>query len=62
MANTFWRKHLDNQLWIAQEQKDEEAFQKISSIIQWEQQRSFWQKLNFVTGKKRTRSTTSLQV
>ncbi len=58
----FWRKHLNNWLWMAQEQEDKEAFQKISSIIQWEQQRSFWQKLNFVTGKKRTRSATLLQV
>ncbi len=54
----FWRKHLNNWLWIAQEQEDKEAFQKISSIIQQEQQRSFWRKLNFVTGKKRTRSST----
>jgi hypothetical protein len=58
----FWRKHLNNWLRIAQEQEDEEAFQKISSIIQREQQRSFWQKLNCVTGKKRTRSATLLQV
>jgi hypothetical protein len=58
----FWRKHLNNRLWIAQEQEDKEAFQKISSIIQQEQPHSFWRKLNFVTGKKRTRSTTSLHV
>jgi hypothetical protein len=58
----FWRKHLNNRLQIAQEQEDKEAFQKINSIIQWEQQRSFWRKLNFVTGKKWTRSATSLQV
>jgi hypothetical protein len=31
---------------------DEDAFQKISAIIQREQQRAFWQKLNYVTGKK----------
>ncbi len=35
---------------------------KIGAIIQREQQRSFWRKLNFVTGKKQTRSTTSVQV
>ncbi len=58
----FWRKHLNNRLWIAQEQENKEAFQKISSIIQREQQRSFWQKLNFMIRKKRTRSTTLLQV
>jgi hypothetical protein len=56
----FRRKHLNNRLWIAQEQEDKEAFQKISSIIQREQQRSFWRKLNFVTGKKRMRSATLL--
>jgi hypothetical protein len=58
----FRRKHLNNWLQIAQEQEDKEAFQKISSIIQREQQRSFWRKLNFMTGKKRTRSAISLQV
>ncbi len=47
---------------LAQERNDEEAFQKIGAIIQKEKQRSFWQRLNFVTGKKRTRSTTSVQV
>jgi hypothetical protein len=55
----FWRKHLNNRLWIAQEQEDEEVFQKISSIIQRVQQCSFWWKLNFVTGKKWTWSATS---
>ena len=58
----FRRKHLNTGLWIAKEQEDEEAFQKISSIIQREHQRNFWRKLNFVTGKKRTRSATSIQV
>ncbi len=58
----FRRKHLNNLLRIAQEQEDKEAFQKISSIIQREQQRSFCWKLNFVTGKKRMRSATLLQV
>ncbi len=47
---------------IAKEQDDEEAFQKISSIIKREHQQNFWRKLNFVTGKKRTRSETSIQV
>ncbi len=52
----FRRKHLNTRLRIAKEQDDEEAFQKISSIIQREHQRNFWRKLNFVTGEKRTRS------
>jgi hypothetical protein len=47
---------------IAQEQDDEEAFRKINAIIQREQQQDFWRKLNFVTGKKRTRSATMIQV
>jgi hypothetical protein len=58
----FRRKHLNTRLRIAKEQEDEEAFQKISLIIQREHQQNFWRKLNFVTGKKRTRSATSIQV
>ncbi len=57
----FRRKHLNNWLRIAQEQEDEEAFTRISAIIQREQQRAFWRKLNYVTGKKRTRSATTIQ-
>jgi hypothetical protein len=56
-----WR-HLENRKRIALEQEDKEAFQKISAIIQREQQQKFWQKLNYVTGKKKTRSKTSIQV
>ncbi len=48
----FCRKHLYTRLRIAKEQEDEEAFQKISLIIQQEHQRNFWRKLNYVTGKK----------
>ncbi len=55
-------KHLNNHLRIAQEEEDEEAITKISAIIQREQQCSFWWKLNYVTGKKKTRSETSIQV
>jgi hypothetical protein len=58
----FRRKHLNTRLRLAKEQEDEEAFQKISSIIQREHQRNFWQKLNYVSGKKKTRSATSIQV
>jgi hypothetical protein len=61
-SQRFWRKHLSTWLRIAKEQEDKEAFQKISSIIQQEQQHNFWQKLNYVTGKKQTQSATSIQV
>jgi hypothetical protein len=47
---------------IAHEEEDEEVITKISIIIQREQQCSFRQKLNYVTGKKRTWSATSIQV
>jgi hypothetical protein len=42
----FQRKHLNTRLRIAKKQEDKEAFQKISSIIQWEKQHNFWRKLN----------------
>jgi hypothetical protein len=58
----FQRKHLNNRLRIAQEEEDKEAFQKISAIIQREQQRNFWRRLNYFTGKNKTRSATSIQV
>jgi hypothetical protein len=47
---------------LAQERDEKEAFKKIGAIIQKERQRSFWQQLNYVTRKKRTCSTTSVQV
>jgi hypothetical protein len=58
----FRRKHLENRKRIVKEQDDEEAFNKICAIIQREQQQNFWQKLNYVTGKKKSRSATSIQV
>jgi hypothetical protein len=58
----FCRKHLYTLLRIEKEQEDKEAFQKIRLIIQREHKRNFWQKLNYVTGKKQTRSATSIQV
>jgi hypothetical protein len=58
----FRRKHLNNRLQIAQEEEDEEAFRKISAIIQREQQQNFWQRLNYCIGKKKTLSATSIQV
>jgi hypothetical protein len=58
----FRQKHLENREKIAQEQDNEEAFNKISTIIQQEHQQDFWRKLNYLTGKKRTRSATTIQV
>jgi hypothetical protein len=46
---------------IAQEQEDQEAIKKIGVIIQQEQQHNFWRKLNNITGKKKTRSATTIQ-
>jgi hypothetical protein len=53
---------MNNRLKNAQEQEDKDAFHKISTIIQQEQPCNFWRKLNYVMGKKRTHSTTSIQV
>jgi hypothetical protein len=58
----FQRKHLKNRKKIAQEQEDEEAFNKISAIIQQEHQQDFWCKLNYLTGKKKTCSATTIQI
>ena len=57
----FRRKHLNARLRLAQEKEDEEAINKISAIIQREQQRNFWRCLNYCTGKKWTRSATTIQ-
>jgi hypothetical protein len=59
---TVCRKDLENRKRIAKEQDDEEAFNKICAIIQREQQQNFWRKLNYVTGKKKSCSATSIQV
>ena len=58
----FWRKHQESWNKIAEENGDEEAFSRICAIIQREHQQDFWQKLNFVTGKKQTWSATTIQV
>jgi hypothetical protein len=58
----FQTKHLNERLCLAQEREDEEAMEKIAAIIQQEKQHSFWRWLNYVTGKKHTRSATSIQV
>jgi hypothetical protein len=56
------RKHLETRKKTAQDKADDEAFNKICTIIQRKQQRDFWRRLNYVTGKKRTRSATMIQV
>ena len=48
----FRRKHLNAWLRLAQEKEDKEAINKISAIIQWGQQQTFWRCLNYCTGKK----------
>jgi len=48
----FRNKHLAERMRLAQEHNNEEAFKKIGDIITREKQRSFWRRLNFVTGKK----------
>jgi hypothetical protein len=58
----FRQKHLEEQKRIAQGEEDEEAFNNICTIIQCKHQRNFWQRLNFVTGKKKTHSATNIQV
>jgi hypothetical protein len=58
----FRTKHLNKRLRLAQEKGDKEAIEKIAAIIQQEKQWSFWRRLNYVTGKKRTRSATTIQV
>jgi hypothetical protein len=58
----FRRKHLEKRRQIAKEEEDKDAVNKISAIIQREHQQYFWWKLNYVTGKKKTHSTTTIQV
>ncbi len=58
----FRTKHLNERLHLAERRGDKEAMEKIAAIIQQEKQRSFWHRLNYVTGKKCTWSATSIQV
>jgi hypothetical protein len=58
----FRAKHLNERMQLAQECNNKEEFKRIGAIIQRERQRTFWRQLNYVTGKKQTRSTTSIQV
>jgi hypothetical protein len=47
---------------VAQERNNEEAFKKIGTIIQKGRQCLLWRCLNYVTGKKCTRSAMLVQV
>jgi hypothetical protein len=58
----FRKKHLENRKKIAQEQEDKEEFNKICAIIQQEHRQDFWCKFNYVTGKMKTCSATTIQV
>jgi hypothetical protein len=58
----FRCKHQEEQRQIVQEKDDKDAFNKISAIIQREHQHNFWQKLNYVTGKKKTCSAMTIQI
>ncbi len=58
----FRRKHLEERKRVAKDNGNEEAFASISAIIKQEHHRDFWRRLNFVTGKKRTQSATTIQV
>ncbi len=58
----FQHKHLERQRQIAKEEEDRDAFNTINAIIQREHQQDFWRKLNYVTGKKKTHSATTIQV
>jgi hypothetical protein len=58
----YRRRHLEKRKQAALEEENKEAFNKICAIIRREQQQDFWRKLNYVTGKKRTQSATTIQV
>ncbi|KAL7530123.1 hypothetical protein ACHAXR_007411 [Thalassiosira sp. AJA248-18] len=55
-------RHLNKRVEAARLREDEDAALKILAIIKRERERAFWRRLNFVTGKKRTRSATTIQV
>jgi hypothetical protein len=56
------RKHLYNRLDAAKERDDEEATDKILSIIQREKERSFWRRMNYALGKPRSGACLKVQV
>jgi hypothetical protein len=58
----YQRRHLEKRKQAALEEENKEAFNKICAIIRRKQQQDFWRKLNYVTGKKRTQSATTIQV
>ncbi len=58
----FRRKHLDEWKKVAHNKDDKEALANICKIIQRKHQQDFWQRLNYITGKKKTHSATNIQV
>jgi hypothetical protein len=56
----FYQEHEQHRL--ATERDNKEAIAKIAAIIQKEKQQSFRWQLNYIMGRKRIRSTTSVQV
>ena len=55
-------RHLAKRAQAARDRDDEEVAKKIEAIIKREKERAWWRRLTFVTGKKRSRSVTSVQV
>jgi hypothetical protein len=61
-SKQFRAAHFNKQLHLAQKRGDNKAAEKITTIIAWEKQRSFWRQLNFIMGKQCTKIVTLLQV
>jgi hypothetical protein len=58
----YRRKHLYRRLETAKEKEDEEAERQILAIIQQEQDKSFWRRLNYALGKPRGGACFKVQV
>ena len=56
------RQHLHNRLQVARDKDDELAAKNILAILQREKDRAFWRRINYVLGKHRGRSVSSVQV
>jgi hypothetical protein len=59
---SYRRKHLQRRLTAAREKEDDKAERQILSIIQQDQDKSFWQRINYVLGKPRGGSCFKVQV
>jgi len=55
-------RHLERRAQAARDRDEEEVAKKIEAIIKREKERAWWRRLTFVTGKKKSRSVTSVQV